>query len=57
MAEPKESKSSKHFRFSIAKSVIRFAGYTFMIFSGVNMIVIAGVLLVAAEVLGIAEEI
>ena len=57
MAEPKESKSSKHFKFSIAKSVIRFVGYGFMAFSGIKMIALAGILLIGAEILGILEEI
>lgn len=57
MTEPKESKSSKHFKFSIAKSTIRFVGYGCMVFSGINSIIIAGVLLIGAEILGILEEV
>ena len=56
MVQPKESKSSKHFKFSMAKSAIRLAGYLCMVLSGIQIIVIAGWLLIAAEVLGIAEE-
>ena len=56
MMEPKESKSSKHFKFSMAKSAIRFVGYLCMALSGIQFIVIAGWLLIIAEVLGIAEE-
>jgi len=56
MAEPKESKSSKHFKFSMAKSAIRLLGYLCMALSGIQFIVIAGWLLILAEILGIAEE-
>ena len=56
MMEPKESKSSKHFKFSIAKSAIRFIGYLCMALSGIQIIAIAGWLLIGAEILGIAEE-
>ena len=56
MIEPKESKSSKHFKFSMAKSAIRLVGYMCMALSGIQFIVIAGWLLIIAEVLGIAEE-
>ena len=57
MAEPKESNSSKHFKFSIAKSGIRFVGYGLMAFSGIKIIAMAGILLIGAEILGILEEI
>ena len=57
MMEPKESKSSKHFKFSMAKSVIRFVGYLCMTLSGIQFIVIAGWLLIIAEILGILEEV
>ena len=53
MMEPKESKSSKHFKFSMAKSAIRFVGYLCMALSGIQFIVIAGWLLIIAEILGI----
>jgi hypothetical protein len=56
MTEPKESKSSKHFKFSIAKSGIRFVGYGLMALSGIKIIALAGILLIGAEVLGIMEE-
>jgi len=56
MIEPKESKSSKHFKFSMAKSAIRLVGYMCMALSSIQFIVIAGWLLIIAEVLGIAEE-
>ena len=57
MAQPKESKTNRHFRFSLAKSVIRFMGYGCMMAVDVPIIVLAGVLLAGAEVLGILEEI
>lgn len=57
MIEPKESNSSKHFWFSMAKSGIRFVGYGLMAFSGIDIIMLAGILLIGAEVLGILEEV
>ena len=42
MVQPKESKTSRHFKFSIAKSGIRFVGYGLMAFSGIDIIVLAG---------------
>jgi hypothetical protein len=57
MVEPKESKSSKHFKFSMAKSAIRLLGYLCMALSGIQFIVIAGWLLIIAEILGILEEV
>lgn len=57
MAEPKESRTNRHFQFSLAKSVIRFVGYGCMMAVDVPIIVLAGVLLAGAEVLGILEEI
>ena len=57
MAEPKESRTNRHFQFSIGKSVIRFVGYGCMMTVDVPIIVLAGVLLAGAEVLGILEEI
>jgi len=57
MTEPKESKSSKHFKFSMAKSAIRLVGYLCMALSGIQFIVIAGWLLIIAEILGILEEV
>ena len=57
MIEPKESNSSKHFWFSMAKSGIRFIGYGLMTFSGIDFVVLAGVLLIGAEILGILEEV
>jgi hypothetical protein len=57
MAEPKESRTNRHFQFSLAKSVIRFVGYGCMMTVDIPIIVLAGVLLAGAEVLGILEEI
>jgi len=57
MVQPKESKTSRRFKFSIAKSGIRFVGYGLMAFSGIDIIMLAGILLIGAEVLGILEEV
>ena len=46
----------KHLYISIAKSVLRFIGYSFMLMSGNHWLVLAGFGLIAAEVLGILEE-
>ena len=51
--EPKESKSNRHFTISILKSGVRmFAG----IVLATGGITLAGILLIIAEILGIAEE-
>ena len=51
--QPKESKSNRHFTISLIKSAIRIS-------AGINLSIgnfwWAGILLVIAEVLGIAEE-
>lgn len=51
--QPKESKSKRHFILSLIKSVTR-------IFSGISLLFgymhLAGLLLILAEFLGIAEE-
>ena len=36
MVEPKESKTNRHFYYSIAKSIVRFVGYGVMVVSGIN---------------------
>ena len=51
--QPKESNSNKHFKYSIIKSGIRIAAYTMIAF---NHLWMAGVVLIAAEMFGIAEE-
>lgn len=52
--QPKESKSSTHFKISLFKSCLRIvAGVTLI----KGEIIIAGCLLILAELLGIAEEI
>lgn len=51
--EPKESKSNKHFIISLIKSTVRIAAGIALV---LNNIWYAGVLLVIAEMLGIAEE-
>jgi hypothetical protein len=54
--QPKESKSTWHFRISIAKSIVRvFAGFAFM-YADQWYFNAAGGLLVGAEILGIIEE-
>lgn len=53
MAQKKESKTNWHFRISIAKSIVRIlAGITLMN----DQVLIAGSLLIGAELLGIIEE-
>jgi hypothetical protein len=51
--QPKESKSSRHFKISLIKSITR-------IFSGLSLcfglLHLAGIFLILAEFLGIAEE-
>jgi hypothetical protein len=52
--QPKESKSNRHFQISLVKSLIRItAGLSLM----KGWIWEAGILLIIAEILGIAEEI
>ena len=51
--EPVESKSNKHFYVSIAKSLVRVVACLFLI---TGDLVIAGLLLIGAEGLGIVEE-
>ena len=54
--EPKESKSKKHFWFSIYKSIFRLGAGLALWKTGDIMLVTAGVLLIIAEILGILEE-
>lgn len=51
--EKKESKTSKHFWFSMIKSFLRFVGFFVLAYQD---FVGAAVLLSAAEILGIVEE-
>ena len=51
--QPKESKSSKHFKISIVKSIIRIAACIFLMAGNIYF---TGGLLLIAEALGIAEE-
>jgi hypothetical protein len=51
--EQKESKSSKHFNISMVKSAVRIAAYTMLAF---NYLWMAGLVLIMAEGLGVAEE-
>jgi hypothetical protein len=53
MAQEKESKTNWHFRISLIKSVFRICAGGYLILGD---IVLAGSLLIAAEVLGIIEE-
>lgn len=54
--QPKESKSNRHFTLSILKSGVRLFAGIVLATSGVAGIKLAGVLLIVAEFLGIAEE-
>jgi hypothetical protein len=51
--QPKESKSTKHFYTSIAKSILRIFGCGYLVYGDVAG---AGIVLILAEILGIAEE-
>lgn len=53
MIQEKESKSKTHFYFSMVKSAIRIAAGFILIKGDLTW---AGILLIIAEVLGIAEE-
>jgi hypothetical protein len=54
--EPKASESKKHFYISIAKSIMRLGASYGLWLTGDRMLMIVGVFLAIAEVLGIAEE-
>ena len=54
--QPKESKSDRHFYFSIMKSILRFGACYGLWITGDQMLMTVGLLLGLAEVLGIAEE-
>ena len=54
--QPKESKTKQHFIASMFKSLLRIMASVAVIVSDVPEIRIAGVILMAAEVLGIVEE-
>jgi hypothetical protein len=54
--QPKESKSNRHFYFSIMKSILRFGACYGLWITGDQILMTVGVLLGLAEVLGIAEE-
>ncbi len=51
--ELKESKTNKHFYFSIIKSIVRIIGFIGLIMS---LPITAGIILIIAECLGIIEE-
>jgi len=51
--QEKESKTNWHFRISLAKSVLRMFAGVYLI---IGDVVLAGSLLIAAEVLGVVEE-
>ena len=53
MAQEKESKTNWHFRISLVKSVLRICAGGYLILGEIS---VAGGLLIAAEVLGIVEE-
>ena len=54
--QPKESKSNRHFYFSIMKSILRFGACYGLWLTGDMMLQTVGVFFGLAEVLGIAEE-
>ena len=54
--QPKESKSNRHFMFSIMKSILRFGACYGFWMTGDTMLMTVGVFLGLAEILGIAEE-
>lgn len=58
MPEPAESKSNKHFRISLAKSILRIGGcITVLLASGnYQSIITLAASFLAAEILGIFEE-
>lgn len=49
--------AKKHFQYSMFKSILRIVGSTALVFNGISITVaIAGILLLVAEIFGIAEE-
>ena len=54
--QPKESKSNRHFYFSIMKSILIFGACYGLWMTGDTMLMTVGVFFGLAEVLGIAEE-
>jgi hypothetical protein len=54
--QPRESKSSRHFKFSIMKSILRFGACYGLWLTGDMLLQAVGVFFALAEVLGIAEE-
>ncbi len=46
-----------HFVVSIIKSIVRIIGYVFLMSSGIDALVFAGITLIIAEGLGMLEEI
>lgn len=54
--EPRESKSEKHFIASMFKSMLRIVASVALILSPIPEIKMAGFGLMAAEILGIVEE-
>jgi hypothetical protein len=54
--QPKESKSSRHFKLSLFKSIVRIFAGMMLLYADQWYFNAAGGLLVGAEILGIAEE-
>jgi len=54
--QPKESKSEKHFIVSMFKSMLRIIAGVVFIISDIPELRMGGVVLLAAEILGIVEE-
>jgi hypothetical protein len=53
--QPKDTRRG-HFYVSLLKSVVRIGAGTALMFAGISWLVVAGVCLVIAEILGIVEE-
>jgi hypothetical protein len=51
--QPKESKTNKHFRLSMVKSLIRIIGFGEIFFDNIGS---GAILLIIAEIIGIFEE-
>jgi hypothetical protein len=48
--------NNDHFKFSMIKSAMRIVAYAIMILSGIPSMMVAGAVLILAEIIGIGEE-
>jgi len=55
LSEPRDV-SKKHFYISMFKSVVRIAAGGVLCFMGNDLLIVTGTLIIAAEILGIVEE-